>query len=642
MSTYRLADVRDTAALCESVTFVGRDHRRGEWPYAACVARDPMRVPASAVIRGRSCELGLAIAALADYEGLELAANVIATGCLNDGSGQPVVAEDGSHAVLPVQQLGAKVAAATRHAERAGGRWIVLVPEDCQDTLVEGKMDSAGPERTLPAGGARQEPEARVQVLTVASLLVAARHACKLATGSLAASTLWALRDGLERLRQGRGGLEPILEACRRLHAATDDTHASGGIALVYRYQALIHAAHAVTELGLAGRGPRWRTAEAPAPPRELAARLRAEALALARTHNGGEGRSDVPADFRAASLHYDACRAHVDTDFEWGLERLDQALRVEGLSRDGHSEYRRILGTRAQFRWRHGLRLSALGWESAAERHIRRSLDDIEAAVELTPDMRHPGELARARCYRATANIALWSLQPAELESAELVAQIDADLAEVLGEQLLGDGSKASELDQYPGWGLALLYAWWGLNDRWDDVVAHWHAHRAHSGLGWPGAPAGVGDRRLTQLILEDGPQLYCDLEVASLLAEAAIRCDQPTLLRDAGRAQPPGRDQLRLRDLLMWAPVAAAESAVDLAVSRSIRAWVSGRVELHVPEVARRGQRLDSRPRELLAQLRLAVGAGDLARQSPPRDALLRWSGRLPRSGRSVVAGG
>jgi len=633
MITYRLADVGDTAALCESVTFAGRDHGRGEWPFPAFVERDPARVAANAVIRGRSCELGLALAALADYEGLDLAANIVATGCLNDETGLPVAAQDGSHAVLPVRQLRAKIEAVRRHARRAGGRWLLLVPSNRLPPPTEDTTRSlAGDEEWHHATGV-DAADANVQIVTVGSLLQAARRAFELPDAAFAPTSLWALRGLLERLRQERGGLEPILEACRRLHAATDESHVTGGIALVYRYQALIHAAHALTELDLAGLRPRWRDTDDPTPPRELADRLRAEALALSQVNDGGGGRSDVPADFHAASLHYDACRAHVDTDFEWGLARLEQALQVEGLSREGHSEYRRILGTRAQFRWRQGLRLAALGWESAAERQVERALEDVETILELAPAARHPAEVARARCYRANASIALWWLQPEEERRRAVAGSVEADLLDVLGDRLFCGGDGEAGPSQYPGWGLALLYAWWGLSGRWQQIVAHWLDARSQTGTRWPDAPPPAPGRSLAQLLLDDGPGLYCDLEVASLLAEAGVRCDQPTLLEDASSRMPSPGDRLALPDLLTWAIVALDKRAADFEVSRAIQTWAAGEAGLAVPDVARRGDRLDSRPGELLGRLQRSLHRGDRTRTAAARDALMAWTGRLPR---------
>ena len=632
MSIYKLADVRDTAALCESVTFVGRDHRRGEWPFPAFVGRDPSRVAANAVIRGRSCELGLALAAVADYEGLDLAANIVATGCLNDSSGCPVSASDGSHAVLPVRQLRAKVDEARRHAAHAGGRWLILVPPALPGAEV-GQADERNADEVEDQGtGAEELQCANVEVVAVASLLEAARLACNRPT--FASAPLWARRGHLERLRLERGGLVPILEACRRLHAATDERHPAGGVALVYRYQALIHAAHALTELALAGHRPRWRDPDDPAAPLELAARLRAEALALAKVNDGGGGRSDVPADFRAAGIHYDACRVHLNTDFEWGLARLDQALRVDGLSRDSHSEYRRVLGTRAQFRWRYGLRLAALGWESAAERHIRRALDDIETARELAPVAEHPGEVARVLCYRATAHMALWCLEPDESKRQLLAARIETDLFEVLGDQLAHGHEGPSGPAQYPGWALALLYSWWGLDSRWRQVAEHWRKCRSLTFLPWPGRPQDLEGQSVVQSLLSDGPRLYCDLEVASLLAEAAVRCDDSQLLGDARSTQPRPGHLVALGDLLMWTPTAIDERLFSFDVARSIRAWAAGRQELALPNVGRRGERLDSCLGRLVEGLRSALNAGDPAAAAPPRNTLLLWTGRLPRS--------
>jgi hypothetical protein len=511
--------------------------KRGDLPGPAyLLASTPHH--ARQLVQGRSCALGLALASLAHHCGLTPQRPVIATGNLTS-----------TGAVGPVDYLEEKLAhiAASLQATAALDT-LVLIPKQGLDAA-----RLAALQRRIPG------------LTEVATLAEAAQLAMPNGT-SFGNSRQASLRQELESLRYEHDRMAEMYASALELFALTQAMPHDSALARTLRYHAWMSAAFALQRTADVVPRP-WPDAPA-TDAKGLAAYLGNKAAELAK-----DSAAKLPAELLAQHDNYKATEAFASLCFADGAMDAQRGLSRRGLLAEEHSEYRKLLGTKAQMLWRLGLRLFGHGEVRDGLRLVEEAVAAVEEALELAPKGDHcveRNDAARVRTYVCGALLARKAIiRKDEWDCCGDRERIDREARAVLGSvHPGGEGMPA----QHPGWMLEQLYRLWWLEDDAQQIINHWQALPAHGDFGEPVHLA---------LLRAANPQ-PCDLAVAALVLEAASRTGHDALARDIAeqvltyfRTDVAAPREPTPLDLVRFAPLARASSQVSLPVWDGLERW-------------------------------------------------------------------
>ena len=490
------------------------------------------------LVKGRSCALGLALASLAHHCGLKLQRPVIATGNLTS-----------TGAVDPVDYLEEKlnhVAASLQAA--AALDTLVLIPKQGLDAAHLAAFQGQIPGLT-----------------EVATLAEAAQLAMPNGT-SFGDSRQASLRQELESLRYQHDRMAELYACALELFALTQAMPHDSALARTLRYHAWMSAAFALQRTADGAPSP-WPDAPA-TDANGLAAYLGNKAAELAK-----DSAAKLPAELLAQHDNYKATEAFASLCFADGVMDAQRGLSRPGLVAGQHSEYRKLLGTKAQMLWRLGLRLFGHGEVRDGLRLIEEAVAAVDEALELAPKgdrLVERNDAARVRTYVCGALLARKAIiRKDEWDYCGDRERIDREARAVLGSVHPGGEGKPT---QHPGWMLEQLYRLWWLEDDAQQIIKHWLALPAHGDSGEP----------MHRALLRAANPQPCDLAVAALVLEAASRTGNDAIARDIAaqvlsyfRTDVAAPREPTPLDLVRFAPLARASSQGSLPIWDGLERW-------------------------------------------------------------------
>lgn len=565
-------DVEDLALAATS----GLLRTRGERPGSAWL-RAPWGQP-SRTVHGRSCSLALALASLATYEAAEPRSIVVATGRLE-----------------PLQA--GKVHRVDNLAEKLEGTLAKLQFPALFLYPVENDEDIADDHRA-------RADAAGLQLIAVGTLAAAATAALSNKKGSSFSPThVTEIRSRAERLRQDRASARQLLAAAAELDGEAD-SYGETQIARIVRFHALMLGHHAANMLHWDQPTTRatWRGHTSQAS--DLAASLRQGLEGLVASHH-----DTLPPELVAEYRNFSSvATAWQRLDFAGAEDSIQEALVLLGRSTGHHSEFRRLLGTRSQIRWRMAMRLQIGGptLASMARNKARGAWEDATRAWKLTAsdDVMWANDRARTCIYRFVAARALEIVGVAVPDAMENARQ---GLEEVLGG--FYDAGESPAL-QEPAWALDALYLSWLDNDEPGRVLEHWDRVRDRPN------PFDPSRRTLGRGILERR-DLPCVPRVCATLAEAALKVgEEDTARRYSQRAL---HEPARLAPVARWWPMLNA-NLVPLG-SSLVTACQNGLEDVRQPHPEAKGlvdDLLDSGSDSHDARSRLRQWFGEVVRNT------------------------
>lgn len=547
-------DVEDVGRLCMAVS-AGLDAERGEWPDEAFVLATTEPSARTKYLRGRSCALAMALASLGSFSHLPLQQPVVATGDL-DGAGN----------VLPVKDLLAKLQACARQGHGAS---LVLFPA-CQ--LPDGAADSRLKQSDYSV------LQAQLPHLTPVATLAQAANLALQPPNPFGNSPAAALRHAIEHLRYDRSRAAELYERSRELFELAAPLPDERGLGPIWRYHGLMTGEFALRTLAHDRAQPRSWPGVSAADHADLQAQLLALAEAIVERH-----RAWLPAELRAEHANFRAVRGFHTLDFLGALHTADEALSLPRLVAGQHSERRKLLGTRAQFRWRQGLRMLAVGLQRDAETWLTLALQDAREALDLAPQGSAAAEgndAARVRVYVCQALLALRCLRPwAGPEQVEF--ERHAHL--VLGKILSGDAYGAQP-SQHPGWMLDAALQRLRLQGDPAGALALWD-QAAATEYCLPGAES-AGPVKMEGLLRTEHRLQPCDASVLQTLLAVAVELGQAERARRFAQRLADHCAEPSLPALVRLWPATWAPAEWALPLPRWLVEWRAGEpVDLQLP---------------------------------------------------------
>lgn len=548
--------VEDVARLAANAT-TSVSLQRGERPREAFVlASEPGTERLE--LKGRSATLAMVLASLGDLHGLRPSRPVIASGDVTRGGGE----------VIRVGFLEEKLAAVAGYLESAeagaGEQPLVLVPacqapgEDSGGLSAEAWSELRG---RIQARGAAIQP--------VRSLAEAATHAFGKAFDT---TRIGSLREAIDNFRFDTKRVFDLLDVCGDLHAEAQALNESSPLRPLILAEALWLAEWAVAVIDS-------RPIEGE--PAEVSVRWGSETRPLGELREilGGLAEPGLDRLIRYAAPELVAMRLNTEAArelgpsmfFERGAEIATRGLTTPGLVDSHHSEHRKLLGTRAQLRWRAGLRQLALGSQSFGGQLLASALEDAERASEAASAEGVTDENDRSRVHIYECN-ALMAQAMVDGAGDGLVAKVEATLKPILGRFHSAETETLESQD--PGWALRMLYCAWLAAGRPERVLAHWAYARDL-------VPRGE-TRDLGEILCSRSgtPQaMPYDEPVAAQVCTAAAASRK---LSAAGRLVDLCRGPYSLRSIAWWWPVVFAirEGAREVAPQgiREFFEWTGG----------------------------------------------------------------
>lgn len=537
-------------------------------------------------IDGRSCELPLALASLADLHARKPKHPVLCTG---------QVGPDGR--VEPVSCLEDKIQGALEWLENRRG------PERDQALIVvPAQLHGGGPTSELIARHKEEAASVSATLLGVRTLAEAASGCFGFdfyaAPGALG-QQIGELRGQLWRALYATNYAQTLCGAERLILAVASESP-NAPIRSMLEREGKVIARWAAGRLG-AQVPVTWLGAELTA--KQLVAVLDIE---LAKTERGSPGSDSV--ELQALTYNLDAsAELRASTHMQRALESIEKGLSLSGLVDSPEGERRKLIGTRAQVRQVVALRARALGAEADAAVHLDFAVADAEQALiwAEAPGVEDCNDRARVRVY---------------LASSLVCRGTDADVGQALHHlrDILGLGADLGAVatpHQAPGWALRVLYLL--LRDRGPgSVLRHWL--ETGSRLKDPdNAQPLLGAAMTARLECGSQPQAYDSAIAAQVVADALAVGDQATA-RQMARFAP--QDQVTLRSLAWWWPALQATELQGRPALQQLRTALE-RDELLRPPGPSRDPVVD----ELLGQLR----CGDPTKSWQAWRRLSLWAG-------------
>jgi hypothetical protein len=555
------SDVEDVGKLCMAVQ-AGLDANRGEWPDEAYVLATHAASARTKPLQGRSCALAMALASLSGCYHLPIHAPAVATGDL-DGSGN----------VLPVSDLLVKLKACAR-GPHAGD--LVLFPA-CQ--LPDGAAD-----QRLAAAEYAEIVAILPGLSPVATLAQAANLALR-PPEAFNESRAAQIRNEIEQLRYDRSRAGELFDRSRELFELAHGLPNERGLSPILRYHALMTGEFALRTLVHDNAGLRnWP--EVPADNNaDLRARLVELAEALVANHQAW-----LPAELRAEHANFHAVRGFETLDYLGAIQLADQALSLPKLVQGQHSERRKLLGTRGQFRCRQGLRALAVGLHRDAAYWLTGAVDDARKALEDAP--KGPGsaetnDAARVRVYVCHALLALRCLR--DWTAAEQ-AEFDHQAQVVLG-CLLAEDPHSPPPSQAPGWMVDAVLRRLKLEGKLPETLALWDRVAAIDYALQPGDSK--GPQRMAAILQPGQAVLPCDVSLLQTLLEVAVALGLADRAREFAQPLAILHAEPTLTALVRLWPATLAPQEWALALPDWLRRWRAGdTVDLRLPAGLEREQ--------------------------------------------------
>lgn len=537
------SDVEDIGQLCMAVS-AGLDANRGEWPDEAYVLATTPNHAQRKPLRGRSCALGMALASLSSFAHLPIHQSVVATGDL-DGAGN----------VLPVQDLLTKLQACARQGH---SRSLVLFPA-CQ-------LPAGSAESRLSAADYRGL-RAELPHLTPVRTLAEAANLALRPDSSFGSSPAAALRNEIEHLRYDRSRVSDLYDRSRALFELAAPLPDERGLGPILRYHALMTGEFALRTLVHDKTGSRsWPGVDA-ADNAELQARLLELAETIVERHKAW-----LPAELRAEHANFRAVRGFYSLDFLGAIHIADEALSLPKLVAGQHSERRKLLGTRAQFRWRQGLRMLAVDLRRDAETWLTLGLQDVREALELAPHgpaATESNDAARVRVYVCHALLALHCLRPwTQVERAEFDRHSHLVLGKVLGGEQHG-----GQPSQHPGWMLDAVLQRLRLEGDLHGALALWEQTAAIE-YRVPGTES-AGPLKMARILQPNHQLQPCDVNVLQTLLVAAIELGEAERACTFAQRLMVHHTDLSLPALVRLWPATWAPAEWALPLPQWLTAW-------------------------------------------------------------------
>ncbi len=482
------------STLCAhaSVGFLGTERPGDAW-------LEPTPNEGAQAIDGRSAGLGLALAAIGAFEGLSARAAVVATGELRAESWESH-GDTASVRVHRVDRLREKLERACEVLAQEGGPALVLYPADLTDA------ERAAIRRLA-------ETHRQVRLLAVDTLADAVRHV-------FAVHCEWPFKTPRAYLAHNRyddAKAADLFTRCRALRAVAAQLPAAAPRRWHLHLEAADFAAFALRKLGNASVA-RWGDDEDTCDAATARSAVDADVALLESQHRAG-----AADEFIAGLRNLRATDAFRTLRFSQAIRIATDALALPGVQvnrRAVGGEYRKLLGTRAQFQWRQGLRSLVLDQRDEAEWCLTEAKRDAQEAYEAADshEVAEQNDRARVRIYRAAANLA-WELAGFRNE-AEPAAEVQ-ELRELLGPLAEANADGTGTPPQDPRWALEFCYSRWLCRGEPEAVVRHVQ-------IAWTlphGRGDGLGETTVWSTLHAQGkPMLRCDMPLVARALEAAV----------------------------------------------------------------------------------------------------------------------
>lgn len=452
-------------------------------------------------VDGASAGLALALGSLGQFEGRPALGATVATGCVQNGN------------VLWVGHLKTKIQRSAEILSGAGGGIVLFPAANLGDQGVEGEL------ARLRTG------HPSVQFQSVSTLAEAMRQCFELPTEWPYETFRVPLRK--ERFDDSRAA--QLYNTARALHRIARTLPADSLRRRHLTVEAADYACFALRKLR-GQRVPSWDADDGLVVTAEHASEGVERELSYLDSHDALEMEEMI-----ATLRNLRATDGFKTLRFSQSIDVASDALCIHGVRArrdDPDTEYRKLLGTRAQFYTREGLRRFALGEPDSAAHHVSRAVRDAEEALALARDgggrVEMNNDRARVELYLAAARFAQELTQTGGPSTSNDAEERD-ELQRLLGG--LATGTDEWPCPQDPRWALELVYARWGSRGQAPRIVDHLKSTWETS-VRVPGNAAPVSVWNL--LAREEGGALACDWPLLARAREAALQSgDDPELVK-------------------------------------------------------------------------------------------------------------